>query len=154
VKARLAASAALALGIVVGASGCSMITYQATTEAYDASDGVSANSGVLDLRNILVIMEEGADEGSLVFTVSNTGDEDLELTVEPVDGGEPVTLEVAAHEQIVLGGDDEEPLLLEGIDAEPGGLIDLYFHSDGAEGVEVGVPVLDGRLPEYRTLVP
>lgn len=43
VKARLVASAALALGIVIGASGCSMITYQATTEHYDASDGVSVN---------------------------------------------------------------------------------------------------------------
>src|SRR4051812_15583618 len=45
VKARLAASAALALGLVLGASGCSMLTYQATTEKYDASDGVSVDVG-------------------------------------------------------------------------------------------------------------
>lgn len=153
-KARLAASAALALGIIVGASGCSMITYQATTEVYDASDGVSATTGALDIENILVIMEEGADEGNLIFTVANTGDDDAELTIEPVNGGEAVTLEVGAHEQIVLGGDDEEPLLLEGIDTAPGAIIELYVRADGGEGVEVNVPVLDGRLPEYRTLVP
>lgn len=153
-KARLAASAALALGIVVGASGCSMVTYQATTEVYDPSDGVAANVGELDLRNILVVMEEGADEGNLVFTVSNGGDDDAEVTVEPLDGGDSVTLEVGAHEQIVLGDDDNEPLLLTGIDSEPGSMIDLYIRADGAEGLEVRVPVLDGRLPEYRELVP
>jgi hypothetical protein len=37
VKARLAASAALALGIAIGGSGCAMTTYQATTEKYDPS---------------------------------------------------------------------------------------------------------------------
>ncbi|MDR5698233.1 DNA modification methylase [Agromyces aerolatus] len=151
-KARLAASAALALGIVVGASGCSMITYQATTEVYDPSDGLAANVGELDLRNILVVMEDGGDDGNLVFTVANSGD-DAELTAEPASG-DPVTLEVGANEQVVLGGSGEEPLLLVGIDATPGGMLDIYFHADGAEGVEISVPVLDGRLPEYRDLVP
>lgn len=153
-KARLAASAALALGIIVGASGCSMVTYQATTEVYDPSDGVAANLGAIDLRNILLVMEEGADEGNLVFTASNGGDDDAEVTAEPLEGGEAVTLEIGAHEQVVLGDDDNEPLLLTGIDTEPGAMIDLYFTTDGAEGVEVRVPVLDGRLPEYRELVP
>jgi hypothetical protein len=152
VKARLAASAALALGIIVGASGCSMITYQATTEVYDPSDGVAANVGDLDLRNILVIMEEGADEGNLIFTVGNSGD-DAELTAEPASG-DSVMLEVGAGEQIVLGGADDDALLLEGIETEPGAMLDIYFHADGAEGVQISVPVLDGRLPEYRTLVP
>lgn len=151
-KARLAASAALALGIVVAASGCSMVTYQATTEVYDASDGVSANVGDLDLRNILVIMKEGADEGNLIFTVANTG-ESNELTVEPATG-DAVTLEVGTNEQIVLGEGDEDPLLLEGIDTEPGAMMEIFFSAEGAEGVEILVPVLDGRLPEYRDLLP
>ncbi|WP_308796988.1 DNA modification methylase [Agromyces silvae] len=151
-KARLAASAALALGIVVGASGCSMITYQATTEVYDPSDGVAANVGDLSLRNILVIMEEGADEGNLIFTVANSA-EAAELTAEPASG-DSVVLEVGSREQIVLGTGDEDALLLEGIDTMPGAMLDIYFHADGAEGVEIRVPVLDGRLPEYRKLVP
>jgi len=152
VKARLAASAALALGIIVGASGCSMITYQATTEVYDPSDGVAANVGDLDLRNILIVMEEGADEGNLVFTVANSGD-DAELTAEP-KSGEPVTIEIGQNQQVVLGGGDEDPLLLEGIDTTPGAMLEVYFHADGAAGLEIRVPVLDGRLPEYRKLVP
>ncbi|WP_394552842.1 DNA modification methylase [Agromyces sp. MMS24-JH15] len=154
-KVRLAASAALALAIVVGGTGCAMVTYQATTEKYDASDGVSADVGALKLRNVLLVMEEGGDEASLVFTVSNTGDDDLELELGLADG-DTQTVDVDAHSQLVFGGDgdDEEPLVIEDIDAGPGELATLYFSVSGAEGVEVGTPILDGRLPEYSDLVP
>jgi hypothetical protein len=153
VKARLAASAALALGIAIGGSGCAMITYQATTEKYDASDGVPADVGALDIRNILVVSEDGRD-GNLVMTVVNTGDDDVTLEVQVVDGNSSVELDIDAGETIALGTDEEEPLLLEGIDAEPGTLVPLYFQYGTEEGAEVQVPVLDGRLPEYEDLVP
>ena len=152
-KARLAASAALALGIAIGGSGCAMITYQATTEKYDASDGVPADVGTLDIRNILVVSEDGRD-GNLVMTVVNTGDDDVTLEVQVVDGSSSVELDIDAGETIALGTDEEEPLLLEGIDAEPGTLVPLYFQYGTEEGAEVQVPVLDGRLPEYEDLVP
>jgi hypothetical protein len=153
VKARLAASAVLAVGLVLGASGCSMLTYQATTEHYDPSDGVSADVGDLDLRNILVVSEDGED-GNLVLTVVNTGDEDAELGVQVGEGGgEPLIIEVEAGATVSLGG-DEEPLLLEGIDTQPGALLPLYFQYGTAEGIEKLVPVLDGRLPEYADLAP
>lgn len=156
-KARLAASAALALGVALGASGCSMITYQATTEHYDASDGVSANVGDLDLRNILVVSDDGVD-GTLVLTIVNTGEDDVDLDVQ-VDG-DTVTIPVDAGATVAFGTDaveglDEvEPIVLEGIDVEPGSLLPIYFQYGSAEGVEKQVPVLDGRLPEYESLVP
>ena len=149
-KARLAASAVLALGLAVGATGCSMVTYQATTEHYDASDGVSVTVGELALRNILVVSEDGED-GNLVMTVVNTGEDDQTLNIEPA-GADPVELEVPAHETVVLGSDDTEPLLLEGIDAEVGGLTPIFFHASGEEGIEKDVPVLDSRL--YEGLAP
>jgi hypothetical protein len=154
VKARLAASAALALGLALGASGCSMLTYQATTEHYDASDGVSANVGDLDLRNVLVVSEDGVD-GNLVMTVVNTGEDDVTLGVQFGEGGgEVVDVEVEAGQTLVLGSDEEDPVLLEGIDAEVGGLLPLYFQYGDVEGIEKMVPVLDARLPEYADLAP
>ncbi|HET8780762.1 MAG TPA: hypothetical protein VFM66_11860 [Agromyces sp.] len=153
-KARLAASAALAIGLALGASGCSMLTYQATTEEYDASDGVSADVGDLDLRNILIVSDDGVD-GNLVMTVINTSEEDATLGVQVGTGGGEVTeIEVAGGETLVLGSEDDEPVLLEGIDAEVGGLLPLYFQYGDAEGVEKLVPVLDSRLPEYADLAP
>ena len=130
-----------------------MLTYQATTEHYDASDGVSVNVGDLDVRNILVVSDDGED-GNLVLTVVNTGEDDVELGVQVGEGGsEPLMIEVEAGATVSLGG-DEEPLLLEGIDTKPGALLPMFFQYGTAEGIEKLVPVLDGRLPEYSDLAP
>ena len=130
-----------------------MVTYQATTEHYDASDGVSADIGDLDLRNVLVVSEDGVD-GNLVLTVVNTGDEDAELGVQVGEGGgETLIIEVEAGATVSLG-EDEPPLLLEDIDAQPGSLLPIFFQYGSAEGIEKLVPVLDGRLPEYSDLTP
>ncbi|KZE92978.1 MULTISPECIES: hypothetical protein [unclassified Agromyces] len=150
-KARLAASAALALGIAIGGTGCGMITYQATTERYDPSDGVSAEVGSLAVRNILIISEDG-DEGSMILSVSNSGSEDATLELQV--GSETVEVDVDAGQTVAPGAGDEEPLLIEGLDAEVGGLVPVFVTTDGAEGREISVPVLDGRLPEYADLVP
>ncbi|SFR72906.1 hypothetical protein SAMN05428970_1455 [Agromyces sp. CF514] len=148
-KARLAASAVLALGLAIGATGCSMVTYQATTEHYDASDGVSVTVGDLDLRNILVVSEDGED-GNLVMTVVNTGDRDQTLKIEA--GSATQELDVDAHSTVALGSEDTEPLLLEGIDAEVGGLTPIFFQYASEEGIEKQIPVLDDRL--YPGLAP
>ncbi|GAA4051164.1 hypothetical protein [Agromyces indicus] len=150
-KARLAASAALALGIAIGGTGCGMVTYQATTERYDPSDGVSAEVGSLAVRNILIISEDG-DEGSMTLSVSNSGSEDATLELQV--GSETVEVDVDAGQTVAPGAGDEEPLLIEGLDAEVGGLVPVFVTTDGAEGREISVPVLDGRLPEYEDLVP
>ncbi|WP_438856482.1 hypothetical protein [Agromyces sp. M3QZ16-3] len=152
-KARLAASAALALGIAIGGSGCAMLTYQATTEKYDASDGVSADVGGLDVRNALIVSDEG-DEGNLVLSVTNTSTDDETLSVQLVDQGDTFEIDVDGGETVSLGTADEEPLLIENLDAEVGGLVSVYLQAGSAEGVEIQVPVLDGRLPEYEDLVP
>ena len=137
-----------------------MLTYQATTEHYDASDGVSVDVGNLDLRNILIVSEDGAD-GNLVMTVVNNGDEDVELGVQFGEGGGDVQfVDVEAGGTVAFGVDDSEsidvlePLLLENIDTQPGSLLPMYFQYGDAEGIEKQVPVLDSRLPEYADLAP
>ncbi|QEO15303.1 DNA modification methylase [Agromyces intestinalis] len=146
------ASVALALAVAVGGSGCTLVTYQATTEKYDASDGVRASVGDLEVRNLLIVKDDDGQDANVVFTVSNHGDTDADLEVGLV-AGESESVEVPAGGQVVLGV-EEEPLLLTGVRAAPGGLAELFLATDGAEGVEVQVPVLDGRLPEYRHLLP
>lgn len=130
-----------------------MITYQATTQKYEPSDGVSANLGDVDVRNALVISEDGED-GTLVMSVVNRSDKRATVTVQYGDGGDELEIDVSAGETLVLGSDDEEPVVLEGIDAEVGGLLPMYFQAGDAEGLEKQVPVLDARLPEYADLAP
>lgn len=150
-KARLAASAALALGIAIGGSGCAMITYQATTEKYDPSDGVSADLGSLAIRNMLVVSDDG-EEGNMALSVTNSSTEDATLELQVA--GETVEVEVEAGQTVSPGAGEEEPILVERLDAEVGGLVPVFITTEGAEGREVEVPVLDGRLPEYEALVP
>jgi hypothetical protein len=131
-----------------------MLTYQATTEAYTPSDGIAANVGDLDVRNVLIVSDDGSD-GNLIMTVVNTGEEDASLGVQFGEGdGETLVVEVEAGESLVLGGDDEDPLLLEDIDTEPGSFLPVYFQYGNAEGVEKLVPVLDSSLPEYSPFAP
>ena len=63
-------------------------------------------------------------------------------------------VDVEAGQTLVLGSEDDEPVLLEGLDAEVGGLAVLFFQAGDAEGLEKQVPVLDARLPEYADLAP
>ena len=137
-----------------------MLTYQATTEKYDASDGVSVDIGELDLRNILVVSDDGED-GNLIMTVVNNSDDDVELGVQFGEGGgDTQTIEIEAGNSVAFGVDAAEsedvlePLLLEGIDTQPGSLLSMYFEYGDAEGIEKQVPVLDARLPEYADLSP
>ena len=46
-KVRIVVAAALAVGISLGTAGCNLIQPQATTNPYDASDGVGINVGDL-----------------------------------------------------------------------------------------------------------
>ncbi|HEX6955041.1 MAG TPA: DNA modification methylase, partial [Agromyces sp.] len=132
-------------------SGCAMITYQATTEKYDPSDGVSADLGSLAIRNMLVVSEDG-EEGNMILSVTNTSEEDATLELQVA--GETVEVDVEAGQTVSPGAGDEEPVLIERLDAEVGGLVPVFLATEGAEGREIGVPVLDGRLPEYEALVP
>jgi len=137
-----------------------MLTYQATTEKYDASDGVSVDIGELDLRNVLVVSEDGED-GNLIMTVVNNGDDDVELGVQFGEGGgDTQTIEIEAGNTVAFGVDTAEsedvlePLLLEGIDTQPGGLLSMYFQYGDAQGRQLLVPVLDGSLEQYSPYLP
>lgn len=131
-----------------------MVTYQATTEKYDASDGLSADVGSLDIRNALVVSDDGVD-GNLIFTVVNTSADDAELAIqfEGDSGRTTSTLDVPGNSTVVLGG-EEEPILLEGIGTIPGSLLPVYFQTGDSAGEQLTLPVLDGGLPEYSAFVP
>ncbi|MBX9718332.1 MAG: DNA modification methylase [Microbacteriaceae bacterium] len=155
-KSRLAASIALAAALIVGATGCTFSAEIATEKEYDPSDGVGAEVGELAIRNALLIGETG-DELNLVMTVASAADVDRRLTVQWEAAGERVTeaIVVAAGDRTRVGGpDDENQIVITGSGATIGGLVPVFFAYNGAAGVEVLVPVLDGALPEYELYIP
>ena len=156
-KSRLIASVVLGTAVLLTATGCNMLAPQATTYEYDAGDGVSANTGELQIRNIFVVSEDGKDGNLVAAIINSSSDAAATLRIEFGEDGKggKTTVRVPAAGLVSLGGETgEDPILLEGINAKPGTVLPMYFQSGDAEGELVLVPVLDGTLPYYKGLVP
>ncbi|MET0885824.1 MAG: DNA modification methylase [Mycetocola sp.] len=153
-KARLIASVVLAASVVLGTSACNLVAPQATTKHYDPSDGVSGRVGDVKIRNAMIIMGEDGTDGNLVASVTNGGDSQS-LSIQFGEGtGDTITENIPEQATVSFGSDDERPILLEGIDAEAGSMVEVFFQYGNETGVELLVPVLDGALEEYSTLAP
>ncbi|WP_431218598.1 hypothetical protein [Leifsonia xyli] len=159
-KARVATSVALALAVAFGTAGCGLVAPQATTKHYDASDGVSGTVGTIDVRNAIIVTDaKNGTVGNLVVTLVNTGDKSHRLAISAGDQSSTaahVTVDAGQVKQ--LGQDPENGgasnVLIPEFTAKPGGLYSVYFQYGDQTGVNLKVPVLDGQLPEYSSLVP
>ncbi len=155
-KPRLIASLAIGALVVLGTTGCSMISTQATTITYSAAEGVNVHgAGPLEVRNALIVANEDGSEGNFVAAIVNQTDESVTLNMEFGEGGAiKESIRVPANSVVSLGTEDTDPILLKGLDTPPGADIAGYFQSGDAEGVLVSVPVLDGGLEYLAPLVP
>ena len=156
-KPRLIASIAIGALVVLGTTGCSMISTQATTITYSAAEGVNVHgAGPLEVRNALIVANEDGSEGNFVAAIVNQTDESQTLHMEFGEGGDTIEarIRVPANSVVSLGTEDTDPILLKGLDTPPGADIAGYFQSGDAEGVLVTVPVLDGGLEYLAPLVP
>ncbi|NUL44289.1 hypothetical protein F7P69_03640 [Cellulosimicrobium funkei] len=147
---RNAAVAGLAAVALLGATGCSAVNMQATTLQYAPSDGIVADVGDAQLRNIALISTEPESESRYIGSLASASGEPLEVSITvdgtqtrfSVPGDESLHLEDPANEQIIpsSGG-------------RPGTLVDATVEVDGVSET-VGITILDGTLEEYRPFVP
>lgn len=154
-RTRIAASAVLAIAILSGTVGCGLMAPQATTIQYDAGDGVGGKVGEVAIRNAILVTEDGSS-ANLVVTFVNTGDSAHNLSVQYEAGAEKVTqsLTVDANSSVTLGTPDAPAIILDDIDTQPGALFPVYMQYGNETGVELLVPVLDGSIGTYSTLIP
>ena len=150
--ARGAASAILIGAVLLGTTGCSLFSEKATLIQYEPSDGTAANLGDIELRNVLAISEDGVDL-NLVLTAVNTSDKGIFVNFTYNDD-EVEQLYVAGNSSKSIGQPDEDTVVLTEANTTVGGLFPLYAQYGEQPGKEMMVPVLDGSLGEYSTLVP
>ncbi|MDT0158510.1 DNA modification methylase [Microbacterium sp. ARD32] len=150
---RLIAAAALGTAITLGATGCTFITPQETTNIVNIADGVDVAStgGPVVVRNALIVATDDGSAGNLVAALVNDGDKSASLTVD-VEGRQ-LNVRVPAGETVSLGA-GEDPLLIEGLGVKPGATVEVLFRSGDESADPIQVPVLDGTLPYYKDLVP
>jgi hypothetical protein len=156
VKVRVVVAAVLAVGVALGTAGCNLIQPQATRIAYDPSDGVSVNVGGLDLRNLMIISDNGKTGNFLLSAVNSSG-EDVKLHIGFVSDGDVIDghVEIPSNAKVPtsFGTKDEDRIILGGINTQPGGLLEVAFEV-GEDMKTVLVPVLTSAQPEYEGLAP
>ncbi|TFC42805.1 hypothetical protein [Cryobacterium shii] len=154
-RARIIVSVVVAAGILLGTSGCNLLAPQSTTAKYDASDGVSGDVGDLAIRNAVLLSEDGST-ASLLVTVVNTGDSAHSLNVQYKGATEKVTqkVNVDANSSVTIGTPDAPNVSVTDADTQPGSLFPVFMQYGNETGIELLVPVLDGSLETYSTLVP
>lgn len=172
-RARVLVSVAVAASIALGATGCEFMSPAHTKEIKQITDGVNVSTGSVDIRNALLISDNGDAARFLATLVNTSSDEDVTLSIEV--GGDTQTVEVPANSRLDLANptdptsDDStqqgaseqgsqvatgREVLFDQADAAPGSLAKVYFSYSGAEGVSATVPVLTSSLEEYQTLAP
>lgn len=160
VKARVAASIALALAVAFGTAGCGFLAPQATTKHYDASDGVSGNVGEIDVRNAIIITDaKDGTVGNLVVTLVNNDTKSIDLSIQGGDQSAATAHVTVKPGQVKQLGNDPQSassnnIFFANFKAKPGSLYSVYFQYGDETGLNLKVPVLDGALPEYADLVP
>ena len=144
--------AGVALALTVAAlAACSPIT---TSNPYAPSDGVRVDvSGAVTGENVLIVSEAEGSAGAVHGALTNRTEEARAVTVS-LDGAALTIVQLEAGETVTIGSEDGPQIEIDAVPAPPGALTDLDFSTAEEGSVTVGVPVLDGTLPEYADLLP
>ncbi|WP_404311823.1 hypothetical protein LG314_10805 [Agrococcus terreus] len=146
---RTVAAAAAAAVVALVATGCNILTPQATTIQYDPSDGISATTGQVQAHNAILVGEPEGDELSLVVTFTNPGEATfVEVRVE--DEAQEIRLPSG---RTTFGFEDQQ-LIFAAPTIEFGGHRNVSFQADGAEPTGVPVQMISTEFAGYETLGP
>ncbi|WP_139196419.1 MULTISPECIES: hypothetical protein [unclassified Curtobacterium] len=152
-RARVLVSVAVAATIALGATGCEFMSPAHTVDIKQITDGVNVSTGKVDVRNALLISDDGT-AARFVGTLVNNDERDA-ITVSVEIGGDTETVLVPANAHVDLANDSQHATLdFDSADAEPGSLAKVYFSYPDTEGVSANVPVLSSAQEEYATLTP
>jgi len=146
------AIAAAAIGVgLLSVTGCGFVNAQQTTHQYSASDGIKADLGQLQLRNMLIVASGEKESGRVIGAVFNQSNSDATLTISGADGAQ-TEVPVKAKSETYLN-EESDSAVLSTAGAAPGGLAKVTVRS-GSDSAQINIPVVNGTLPEYQKYLP
>lgn len=144
--------AALSAGLL-GLIGCGYINAQQTTQQYTASDGVHADVGPVQLRNMLIVASDESRPGRVIGAIYNSSSNDITVTLSGAEGAQ-AAIPVEKNSYTLLN-DSTDPVVLSAAGGKPGSLVDIQVTAGGTNPSQtIKVPVLDATLPEYAPYLP
>ena len=153
---RAATTVVLAALVVIGTSACTYLTPQSTVKTVDASDGINETIGSLDVRNAMLLTDDG-ETASFLVNLINNGDTGITVNVQyQASDDTKVNRDVFVNPQSVksYGGPDAQQIVFDDIDTPAGSLLPVYIQYGDESGKQLQVPVLDGTLTSYAGLLP
>jgi hypothetical protein len=147
-RLRLAVVALAAIASLAACSGGSPLT---ALKPYAASDGLQVTAGDVRGLNLILFTRGVGEPAALTGTLANTGTTNATATLGIA--GTSVTFEVPAGSSVRLGfADGDTPIMALAAPAAPGRIatVDLTV---GGTSTKAPVPVLDGTLPEYASVL-
>ncbi len=154
-KARLAVSAVLVALLAAGTTGCTFMTPQATTQDYDASDGIGTTVGDVRVNNALLVSEDGKN-ASLVISLHNSSDYGAQVNVQYENAAKTKvndSIFVNSRSVTSLGADGTSSVVLTDIDAPTGSLFPVFIQYGDETGKQLWLPVLEPK-GAYKGLAP
>jgi len=146
------AMAAVAIGAgLLSVTGCGYINAQQTSHQYAASDGVKADLGSLQLRNMMIVSTAEDKPGRVIGAVFNQSSSDATLVINGANGAQ-TSIPVKAKSQTYLN-EDSDAAILSTSGGKPGSLVTVSI-STGSDSAKLQVPVMDGSLVEYQKYLP
>lgn len=146
------AMAAVAIGAgLLSVTGCGYINAQQTSHQYAASDGVKADLGSLELRNIAIVSTGADKKGRVIGAVFNQSSSDATLVIDGANGAQ-TSIPVKAGAETYLN-EESDSAILSTTGGNPGSLVTVSI-SAGSDSAKLQVPVLDGSLVEYTKYLP
>ena len=152
---RRLAAIALLVAVSLTTSACSISSNVASLQPYSPSDGQQIDLDQVKARNFMYLVADSGN-GYLIGSLVSQASQAIVIKIQYVD---PNTLaktdyfvEVPAGQKIDFGYNGSPAILLPVIE-RPGQTALFYFLESDTVNASMKVPVLDGTLIEYRSLL-
>jgi hypothetical protein len=144
----------LGAAILGGLSGCDLAAPQDTLNIKEVADGVNGSVAGIIIGDAVLISTDGKT-ANLIVTFVNEGTENRTVQVKKGSGSSQArSVPVAPGKPVIVGLPGHRLVIFTELDSIPGSIYPVYFTAAGATGELLDVPVLDGRLPQYKDLTP
>ncbi len=151
---RVLSALAVSTLVVTITTGCQFMQPVRSLDPYAPSDGFQTDIDDLKARNFMLLELE--NEAALIGSFVNSGNEDVDVTVQIINGDNrtETSVEVPAGGKTDMGYNGFAPKLVELPDEVIAGqLYPIYIQVDNGTPRELFVPVLDGALEEYQQMI-
>ena len=151
---RVLSALAVSTLVITITTGCQLLQPVRSLDPYAPSDGFQTDIDELKARNFMILELE--NEGALIGSFVNSGDTDLDVTVQVITGDSRTNtyVEVPAGGKTDMGYNGFAPKRVDlPEDVIAGQLYPIYIQVENQTPRELFVPVMDGSLEEYQQMI-